>query len=162
MTLYAGDVQGSSAGKGNALPPRIRDMAFDLAWVWLPGCALWRNPGPGSSPRASWGRGREGIRPSANSPDRGVSWLPLFFSLGVGLGRRPPTPGGVPLSPYLCLSISMRPHVVKNQSDGTGSPGGAAGCRTGLEEVPAEPGQEGSLARGSLVLGGWIHLKSSK
>ena len=49
----------------------------------------------------------------------------------------------------------VRPHVVKNQSDGTGSPGGAAGCRTGLEEVPAEPGQEGSLARGSLVLGGW-------
>ena len=50
----------------------------------------------------------------------------------------------------------VRPHVVKNeQSDRTGSPGGAAGCRTWLEEVPAEPGPEGSLARGSLVPGGW-------
>ena len=41
----------------------------------------------------------------------------------------------------------VRPHVKNEQSDGTGSPGGAAGCRTGLEVVPAEPGQEGSLAR---------------
>ena len=69
----------------------------------------------------SWGWGREGIRPSANSPGRGVSWPPLFFSLGVGLGRRPPTPGGVPLSPYLCLSISNLPTLTPHSPPPTPS-----------------------------------------
>lgn len=51
----------------------------------------------------------------------------------------------------------VRPHVVKNEQsdDGTGSPDGVAGCRTWLEEVPAEPGQEGSLTTSSLVPGDW-------